>query len=256
MRATTRTEKVTLSRQQRHVLLLTLLLLLAGCGSNSSDRVLVSAAASLTDAFTELETGFEADNSGIDVILNFAGSSTLREQILEGAPIDVFASANIANMDQVVAAGLVEGTPMVFSSNRLQIAVPHGNPAGITGLADFANEELLIGLCAEAVPCGALGRTVLDAAEVVPAIDTNEPDVRSLLTKVEAGELDAALVYATDVASSGGVDGVMIAQEVLVDYSIAVLTDAPNPTGANEFFEYVLSAEGQRILVDQGFVSP
>jgi len=237
-------------------LFVVVLLLLTACGSNSNDQILVSAAASLTDAFAELETGFETNNPGVDVVLNIAGSSTLREQILEGAPIDVFASANIANMDQVVGAGLVEGPPMVFISNRLQIAVPRGNPAGVTDLADFANEELLIGLCAESVPCGALGRTALGAAGVVPTIDTNEPDVRSLLTKVEAGELDAALVYATDVASTGGVDGVMIPQDVAADYSIAVLADAPNPTGANEFFDYVLSAEGQRILMDQGFVSP
>jgi len=241
---------------RRRALLVAVLLVLTACGSNSNDQILVSAAASLTDAFAELETGFETNNPAVDVVLNLAGSSTLREQILEGAPIDVFASANIANMDQVVGAGLVERSPRVFSSNRLQIAVPLGNPAGITGLADFANEDLLIGLCAEAVPCGALGRTALGAARVVPAIDTNEPDVRSLLTKVEAGELDAALVYATDVASTGGVDGVMIPQEVAVAYSIAVLAEAPNPTGANEFFEYVLSAEGQRILMDQGFVSP
>ena len=237
-------------------LFVAVLLLLTACGSNSNDQILVSAAASLTDAFAELETGFETNNPGVDVVLNLAGSSTLREQILEGAPIDVFASANIANMDQVVGAGLVKGSPRVFSSNRLQIAVPRGNPAGVTALADFANEELLIGLCAEAVPCGALGRIALGAAGVVPAIDTNEPDVRSLLTKVEAGELDAALVYATDVASTSGVDGVMNPQDRAAAYSIAVLADAPNPTVANEFFEYVLSAEGQRILMDQGFVSP
>ncbi len=237
-------------------LLVATLLLLTGCGSNSNDQILVSAAASLTDAFAELEAGFETNNPGVDVVLNLAGSPTLREQILEGAPIDVFASANIANMDQVVGAGLVEGSPRVFSSNRLQIAVPRGNPAGITGLADFAHEELLIGLCAEAVPCGTLARTVLGAARVVPAIDTYEPDVRSLLTKVEAGELDVALVYATDIASTGGVDGVMNPQDRAADYSIAVLADAPNPTVANDFFEFVLSAEGQRILMDQGFVSP
>jgi molybdate transport system substrate-binding protein len=236
--------------------LLALLLLLAACGSNSSDRVLVSAAASLTDAFTALEAGFEADNSGIDVILNFAGSSTLREQILEGAPIDVFASANIATMDQVVAAGLVEGTPMIFISNQLQIAVPGGNPAGITGLVDFANDDLLIGLCAEVVPCGELGRRALNTAGVVAAIDTNEPDVRSLLTKVEAGELDAALVYATDIASTNGVDGLMIPLGAVADYSIAALTEAPNSNGAEAFFDYVLSAEGQSILTDHGFVAP
>ena len=121
----------------------------------------MSAAASLTDAFGEVEASFEAANPGVDVILNLGASSALREQILEGAPADVFASANASNMDQVVEGGEVTGEPEIFVSNLLQIATPPGNPGNVAGLEDFANEALLIGLCAEDVPCGDFGRQAL-----------------------------------------------------------------------------------------------
>lgn len=221
-------------------------------------EILVSAAASLTEAFGEMETEFEAANPGVDVVLNLGSSSSLREQIIEGAPADVFASANTSNMDQVVEAGEAEGGE-IFVSNLLQIAVPAGNPAGIVGLEDFANEDLLIGLCAEDVPCGDFGRQALENAGVTPAIDTNEPDVRALLTKVEAGELDAGITYVTDVLSTdGAVEGVDIPDEfnVVAEYPIAALSNAPNPDAASAFVEYVLSDEGQAILASYGFLSP
>ena len=253
------------------------MLVLAACGASDAEtttaaggsmsslsgglegEVLVSAAASLTDAFAQMESEFEAANPGLDVVLNFAGSSALREQILEGAPADVFASANTSNMDQVVEAGEVAGESQVFVRNLLQIAVPSGNPAGVTGLEDFGRDELLIGLCAEDVPCGDFARQALANAGVTPAIDTNEPDVRALLTKVEAGELDAGITYATDVASIGGaVDGVDIPDDVNVvaDYPIAVLANAPNSDAAAAFVAFVLSDEGQAILVEFGFAAP
>lgn len=222
-------------------------------------ELLVSAAASLTDAFAEVEAAFEAANPGVDVVLNLGSSSSLREQILEGAPVDVFASANTSNMDQVAEAGEVEGEAQIFVHNLLQIAVPAGNPAGITGLDDFSNEDLLIGLCAEEVPCGSFGREALEKAGVIPAIDTNEPDVRALVTKVEAGELDAGIVYLTDVLSTdGAVEGVEIPDEfnVIAAYPIAALVNAPNPDGAAAFVEFVLSDVGQAILVGFGFSSP
>jgi molybdate transport system substrate-binding protein len=161
-------------------------------------------------------------------------------------------------MDQVVEAGENSGEPEIFTTNLLEIAVPAGNPAGITGLADFANEELLIGLCAEEVPCGEFGRVALANAGVTPAIDTNEPDVRALLTKVEAGELDAGIVYVTDVMSAEGVEGIEIpeGENVLAEYPIAALSGAPNPDGAAAFVEFVLSDEGQAILADFGFMAP
>jgi molybdate transport system substrate-binding protein len=220
--------------------------------------LLVSAAASLTDAFAEVETAFEAANPGVDVVLNLGSSSSLREQILEGAPADVFASANTSNMDQVVEADAAFD-PHIFATNLLQIAVPDGNEAGVTGLDDFANEDLLIGLCAEDVPCGDFARQALEKAGVNPSIDTNEPDVRALLTKIEAGELDAGIVYVTDVLSTAGsVEGIDISQEdnVVASYPIAALTAAPNPDAAAAFVEFILSAQGQAILPDFGFTAP
>lgn len=225
--------------------------------SGMSGRLVVSAAASLTDAFAVMEAAFEDDHPDVDVVLNLGSSSGLREQILSGAPADVFASANAANMEEVVEAGIAEA-PAIFATNRLQIAVPAGNPAGVTGLADFARPELLIGLCAEGVPCGDFARQTLEKAGVTPSIDTNEPDVRALLTRIEAGELDAGIVYVTDVRSTDGVDGIDIADDVNVvaEYPIAALTEAPNPVAAAAFVAFVRSDAGRTILERYGFVSP
>lgn len=240
------------------ILLLTLFVV--ACRQEASDEpLLVSAAASLTDAFAAIEEEFEESNPGVDVVLNLAGSSALREQILEGAPADVFASANVANMDEVVQAGETAAAPSIFAHNLLQVAVPEGNPAGMGGLEAFSNEALLIGLCAEGVPCGDFAREVLSNAGVVPSIDTNEPDVRSLLTKIEVGELDAGITYVTDVASTdGAVEGVDIPEEVNVvaEYPIAVLSGASNQETATAFIEFVLSDEGQSLLRGFGFSSP
>ena len=241
------------------VTLVLVALCVAACSGTPNNQILVSAAASLTGAFAEVESAFEVANPEIDVVLNLASSSTLREQILEGAPADVFASASLANMEVVVAAGEVTATPATFARNMLQIAVPVGNPAGISGLEDFANKELLIGLCAEGVPCGDFGREALAKAGVTPAVDTNEPDVRALLTKIEAGELDAGLTYVTDVLSAaGGVEGVDIPESVnvIAAYPIASLANGPNPEGAAGFVAFVLSAQGQAIMASYGFSSP
>ncbi len=223
-------------------------------------ELLVSAAASLTDAFAEVEASFEAANPGVDVVLNLGPSSGLREAILEGAPADVFASANTSNMDEVAEAGEVVGEPEIFVTNLLQIAVPAGNPGGVSGLEDFAREALLIGLCAEDVPCGDFGRQALENAGVTPVLDTNEPDVRALLTKIENDELDAGIVYVTDVLSSPAeqIEGIDIPADVNVvaEYPIAVLTSAPNPDAAADWVEFVLSDEGQAILTSYGFTSP
>lgn len=246
------------------------LLVVAGCTGEPADgagggtgeltgEVLVSAAASLTDAFREVAAAFESANPGVTVTLNLAGSSALRAQILEGAPVDVFASANLPVMEEVQDAGEAEGEPRVFTRNVLEIAVPPGNPGAVSGLGDFARDELLVGLCAEAVPCGRFAREALDQAGVTPALDTEEPDVRALLTKVEAGELDAAMVYRTDVAAAGDrVEGIPIPEEVNVEarYPIAVLTGAPNPAAARAFVDFVLSRAGVEILRRHGFVAP
>ena len=236
--------------------------LVTACSGSEGDTIegelLVSAAASLTDSFAEVASAFEETNSEVDVLLNLGGSSALRVQIMEGAPADVFASANTSNMDIVVEAGEAED-PQVFVRNLLQIAVPAGNPSGVTGLEDFARDELLIGLCAEGVPCGDFARRALAEAGVTPAIDTNEPDVRALLTKIQVGELDAGITYVTDVTSADGlVEGIDIPedQNVVANYPIAVLANATNPDAAAAFVEFILSEEGQAILARYGFETP
>ena len=244
----------------RLVLVSILALATSGCGdSGSDDELLVSAAASLTDAFAAVADVFEQANPGVDVILNLAGSSTLREQILEGSPTDVFASANLSTMQQVIEAGVTSGPPRIFAENRLQIALPAGNPGGVVGLDDLANEVLLVGLCAEGVPCGDLARTVLVEAGVEVSVDTNEPDVRSLLSKIEVGELDVGITYVTDVISTdGAVEGVDIPEELngVAAYSIVALEGAGDADLARAFIEFVLSRDGQEIIGELGFSSP
>jgi molybdate transport system substrate-binding protein len=227
--------------------------------SELTGTVQVFAAASLTDAFTEIGDAFADAHPDVTVEFNFAGSSALATQIQEGAPVDVFASADGTNMQKVVDTGDVTADPEIFATNVLEIAVPAGNPGGVDGLDDFADADLLVGLCAEEVPCGRFGRQALDNAGVIPAIDTNEPDVRSLLTKVEAGELDAGLVYRTDVLSAGdAVEGIEIPSDVNVvaAYPIAPVAGAANSEGAEAFVAFVRSDAGQDILASYGFLQP
>ncbi len=224
-----------------------------------SGDITVYAAASLTDVFGKEADAFEEAHPGVKVALNFAASSALREQILAGAPADVFASANTSNMDQVVAGDAAEGEPEIFALNSLEIAVPAGNEAGVEGLDDFGNPDLLIGLCAEEVPCGQFGREALTKAGVTPSVDTNEADVRALLTKVESGDLDAGLVYTTDVQAAGDqVEGVKVPDgfNVVAKYPIATLSASASPDVAAAFVEFVLSPDGQDILESFGFESP
>jgi len=250
-------------------------LMLAACGDDDDDDsasttqapaeestlegdLTVFAAASLTDAFDEVGAAFEEANPDVSIEFNYGASSALREQILAGAPADVFASANTSNMDQVVETGAATD-PQDFVTNQLQIVVPAENPGGVAGLDDFANADLLIGLCAEEVPCGEFGREALANAQVTPSVDTNEPDVRALLTKVEAGELDAGIVYVTDVLAAGdAVEGIDIPADVNVTatYPIAALSEAGNAEVAAAFVEFVLSDDGQEILESYGFDSP
>lgn len=226
--------------------------------SGLEGTITVFAAASLSDALSHVGAAFEEAHPDMAVELSFAGSSALREQILAGAPADVFASADASDMDQVVA-GEAAAAPSAFAVNDLQIVVPTGNPAGITGLVDFADSDLLIGLCAAEVPCGRLGREALAKAGIMPAIDTDEPDARALLTKVETGELDAGIVYSTDVLSAGdAVEGVRMPadQNVIATYLIAALTDSGRKEAAEAFVDFVLSDEAQAILASYGFDSP
>ncbi len=224
-----------------------------------SGELVVFAAASLTDAFDDVGDAFTAAHPEVSITFNYAGSSSLAASITEGAPADVFASANPAEMANVVDAGLAPEDPPTFARNGLQIVVPADNPAGVEGLEDFAEDDLLIGLCAEEAPCGALARDLLEAQDVAPAIDTNEPDVRALLTKVETGELDAGLVYRTDARSAGGaITAIDVpgADDVVSEYPIVALSEAPNRDAAEAFVDFVLSEEGQAILDGHGFLAP
>lgn len=219
----------------------------------------VLGAASLTEAFTRLAGELEAADPALTVRLSFAASSALAAQILGGAPADVFAAASPATMEQVVGAGLAAGEPVVFARNRLQIAVPPGNPAGVAGLADFARPELDIALCAEQVPCGEAAATAFAAAGVQPAPDTLEQDVKATLTKVVLGEVDAALVYRTDVRAAGDdVEGIDFpeAERAVNDYLVVALRDAAHPDGAAAFVASLRSPAGRRILTEAGFDAP
>ncbi|GAA2786862.1 molybdate ABC transporter substrate-binding protein [Crossiella cryophila] len=253
----------------RRVVPLVALLVLAGCGSTPapppagpggvSGAVTVFAAASLTESFTKLGKDFEAANPGVKVTFNFGGSSALAQQLNQGAPADVFASAAPANMKQVTDTRTVTETPVTFARNRLQIAVPKGNPARITGLADFGRAELKIALCAEQVPCGAATKKVLQAAKVTGQPDTLEQDVKAVLTKVRLGEVDAALVYRTDVRSAGAeVEGITFAEadQAINDYPLAALAKAPNASGAKAFVDHVRSDKGRAVLAEAGFDGP
>ncbi|MET9314008.1 molybdate ABC transporter substrate-binding protein [Kribbella sp. NPDC003505] len=245
-------------------------LTLAGCGddspaasssSGSSGRPTVSgtvevfAAASLTGTFTQLGKDFEAAHPGVKVHFNFAGSSALAKQINEGAPADVFASAAPKNMDDVKD----KGTPTTFVKNTLEIAVPKGNPGRITGIKDFADKDKKIAICAAQVPCGAAAEKVFEAVGITAQPDSLEQDVKAALTKVGLGEVDAALVYKTDVLSAKDkVEGIEFPEsaKAVNEYPIATLSEAPNPDGAKAFVEYVLSDKGEAVLTAAGFDAP
>ncbi|HEY3556221.1 MAG TPA: molybdate ABC transporter substrate-binding protein [Kribbella sp.] len=243
---------------------------LAGCGDNTpassapssgastaalSGDVNVFAAASLTGSFTQLGKDFESAHPGVKVKFSFAGSSALAQQINQGAPADVFASAAPKNMDDVKD----KGTPANFARNTLEIAVPKGNPGRITGIKDFADAHKKIAICAPQVPCGAAANKVFKAIGITAQPDSLEQDVKAALTKVSLGEVDAALVYKTDVlAAKDKVDGIEFPEssKAVNEYPIATLSNAPNPDGAKAFVDYVLSDKGKTVLTAAGFGAP
>src|SRR5688572_14423139 len=236
-----------------------LALILSGCTgatSDASQTVTVFAAASLTDAFTQIGKDFAAATPGKKVTFSFAGSSALATQINQGAPADVFAPAAPANMKTVTDAGNGDGTPTTFVKNQLVIAVPTGNPKGVTGLADLTRAGVKVALCAEQVPCGAAAKKALDAAGVKLTPVTLEQDVKAALSKVKLGEVDAALVYRTDAkVATADVDGVEFPESAgaINEYPIVVLKSAPNKAAAQAFVAYVLSDKGKAVLTQAGF---
>ncbi len=264
------------------------MLLMAGCGSKTASASLagvtppagtvhpgfesgrrtlnVFAAASLTDAFSELGKNFEAAHPGVTVAFNFAGSQTLRTQIEQGAPADVFASANNTEMNALVNEQKVQsGTPRIFLTNRLVVILPAQNPAGISSLDDLARPGLKLVLAAGSVPAGNYARQVLENLnasfgadymdKVLANVVSNEDDVRQVVAKVELGEADAGVVYVSDAVAAPDLQRIEIPAGVTViaNYPIAAISGTLNPDLAAGFIDYVLSSAGQAILKKWGF---
>lgn len=245
-------------------------LALAGCGGaastspgSTSDSVrgdlTVLAGASLTAAFNRIGQDFMKTHPNAKVTFSFGGSSTLVTQILQGAPADVFASADQPNMQKLVDGGLADDKPTVFAQNKLQIVVRSGNPKRITGLADLARPDLVVDLCAPAVPCGNYATQAFARADVKVTPKSQEQDVKTVVTKVSLGEADAGIVYTTDVKARGAtVEGVDIPldQNVVATYPIARVKGTKNPPTANAFIDWVVGTKGQGVLTQFGFTSP
>jgi molybdate transport system substrate-binding protein len=236
----------------------------ASCGSDDetgggTTTLTVYAAASLTSTFEEIGRRFEAEHDGVQVKFSFGGSSDLVAQIQNGAPADVFASADTANMDKLVAAGLDGGDPQDFATNVLEIAVPPGNPADVHSFQDLAGPDVKVVVCAPEVPCGAATSQVAQRAGVTVHPVSEERSVTDVLGKVTSGEADAGVVYVTDVLAAGdSVDGIEFPEsaEVVNTYPIAPVEGTDDADLAREFIELVLGDAGQQILQDAGFGQP
>ncbi len=241
-------------------LLAALALAATACGTASDTiagqprELSVFAAASLTDAFTQLGSDFTAAHPHVKVSFNFAGSNDLVTQLQQGAPADVLATADDASMEK---AGGLTGRPQSFATNKLVIAVAPGDPEHINGLADLARKDIKVVLAAPEVPAGKYAAAVLGEAGVTAEPVSLEVSVKGVVTKVSLGEADAGIVYVTDVsAAKGAIDGVTIPddQNVIASYPIATLSDSRYPDDAKAFMDFVLSADGQKVLADYGFL--
>lgn len=248
-------------------------LLLAGCGGSSggtsapasqgaapqAQTLTVLAAASLTETFNALGKQFQTDHPGVTVKFNYAGSSDLAQQIVNGAPADVFAAASDATMKTVTDANLTAAKPVTFAKNVLQIATPPGNPKGIATFADLAKPGVKVVVCAPQVPCGAAAQKIEKATNTTLKPVSEEADVKSVLSKVQTGDADTGLVYVTDVNSAGNkVLGVNFpeASQASTNYPIAVLKNAPAADLADQFVTMVTGEPGQKALEQAGFAKP
>jgi len=236
---------------------------LASCapvsGGKAQDTLTVFAAASLKGSFTELAGTFEAAHPGTKVTLNFAGSSDLATQISQGAPADVFASADTKNMGKLADASLLDGAATTFATNVLEIAVPPGNPASIASFKDLAKPGLKVVACAPQVPCGAATEKVEKASGVQLQPVSEESSVTDVLGKVTSGQADAGLVYVTDVRAAGNkAVGIPFAEsgQAVNSYPIATTATARNKELAREFIALVTGSEGRTVLADAGFGAP
>jgi len=230
-----------------------------GSSQQPTDDVVVLAAASLNGAFTRLGNSVEDEHPGINIRFSFGGSSSLAPQVTSGAPADVFASANPDVMQLLIDGGSVTTEPQLFARNRLEIGVPEGNPAGVQELEDLTDSETTVALCAPQVPCGAAAQKALRAAGISVEPVSYEDDVKAVASKVELGEVDAGLIYHTDVlAATGRIEGIEFeeADRAVNDYVIAPVADGANPEGAEVFIDFVRSLRGREVLRDAGFDVP
>lgn len=233
-----------------------LLLAMTACsgddGGDSTD-LLVLGATSLTEAFTEIETAFEAANPDVDVVLAFDSSSTLAGQVAEGAPAGVLATADGATMAVAVDSGEVAGEPQVFAENTAAIARPVGNET-VTDPEDLEADGVVIAVCAPEVPCGVVARRLFDDLGIDPEIASEEENVGAVLTKLEADEIDAGVIYRTDVLASDAVEAIVLpaAVRVTTAYEIAAVEDSD---AADAFVSFVTGPEGQHILGEFGFAA-
>ncbi|MEV7395602.1 molybdate ABC transporter substrate-binding protein [Aeromicrobium sp. NPDC092404] len=247
---------------RRLVVLPLLLACLVACGTDDSpDRttITVFAAASLKGSFTEIGRQFEAENDDVSVTFSFAGSADLVAQIQQGAPADVFASADTRNMDKAMADGLVAGAPVDFAKNSLEIATPPGNPAEVDSLDDLVSSDVRVVVCAAEVPCGAAAVGVEKVAGIDIRPVSEEQSVADVLGKVISGEADAGLVYVTDVKAAGDqVRGVPFPEsaDVVNTYPIATLAGSKHAKLARAFAAYVAGPDGAAVLAEAGFATP
>lgn len=228
--------------------------------ARSAQELRISAASSLTEVFTELGKRFEADHAGVNVVFNFGSSATITEQVIQGAPTDVVATADETTMETLTAAEAVT-TPSVIARNRLALLVETGNPLGLAGLRDLARSDVLFVMCNESAPCGRLGALALSKAGVTARPASFEENVKAVVSKVVLGEADAGIVYATDaLAASPSADGIVIDEaadpELVARYVMAITVEASAPEVAAEWVAFVKSPAGQSILIDKGFTSP
>lgn len=235
-------------------------LALSGCADDPAaggQEVVVLGAASLADVLQDVADLYEREHAGVRVVLSTGGSSGLARQVVNGLPADLLVTASPASLQPVLDAGEQREEPVVVARNRLQIAVAAGNPEDLQGLADLARPELAVALCAAQVPCGAAGARALAQAGVTPRPDTLEQDVRAVLTKVRLGEVDAGLVYATDVrAASDEVDGLPVEPRVSTDYPAVRLRAGSAPGAAQDLLDLLRSDRGRALLVEAGFEVP
>jgi molybdate transport system substrate-binding protein len=282
MHQTTRTSRLWQSALVRTLLyagVLPLLLALAACGGSTSAgtstpapvKLTVFAAASLQGAFTDIGKAYSVAHPNVTVTFNFAGSDALATQITQGAPADVFASANATQMNVTVTGGEVDGSAVkTFAHNRLVVIYPTANPANIQSLADLAKPDVKVDLAAKTVPVGQYALTFLDAAAADPSYGASyktnvlknvvsyETDVKSVLSKVALGEADAGIVYTTDAATETGKVGTVAIPDTLNTialYPIGVVKTSKQAATAQDFLNYVVSSDGQATLAKYGFIA-